>query len=291
MFVRSISPEIINYLRNIGVLVIMIPKSYNNVSAINVRWKMYGDFLKDKTNKYNLVLHTDVRDTFFQKDIFKYYKDYKSFLGVAIEDGTLEDRLLKKWIIDYVGKEKYKKISNERIICIGQLLGTIDKFLEFSIFFWQKLEESPRAIEQGIYNYLIYNDKIFKDYIVKSDNYGPIMTIGLTELNKIHLDSKNNILNFNNEIASVVHQYDRKKDIVKIVINKFCPELFVFYRNTNFILKKKNFSHDYEFNRTIPTQSIEINKYNQNIIYFLLLLQLITIFILLKTRFSLFFKL
>ena len=99
--------------------------------------------------------------------------------------------------------------------------------MEFTIIFWQKLQESPKAIEQGIFNYLIYNDKIFKDYIVKSDNYGPIMTIGLTELNKIHLDSKNNILNFKSEIAAVIHQYDRKQDIVKIVINKFCPELFI----------------------------------------------------------------
>lgn len=294
MFVRYISPVIINYLSDIGVKVIMIPPIYKNVRAINIRWKMYADFLKDKINKYNLVFHTDIRDTIFQKDVFQYYKDYKPFLGVAIEDGTLENRINKLWITDYVGEERYKKISKERIICIGQLWGTIDKFLEFSNLFWIKLKES-KAIEQGIYNYLIYNDKIFKDYIIKSDNYGPIMTIGLTEANKIHLDVKNNILNFNNEIAAVVHQYDRNKDIVKIVINKFCPELFIFYKNTNFILEKKNYTHNYEFNRTIQNyqnyQNNEINKYNKNIIYLLIMLQLLTIIILLKTRFHSFAKL
>ena len=60
----------------------------------------------------------------------------------------------------------------------------------------------------------------------KKRYFGPIMTIGLTDINNIHLDYKENILNFKNEIASVIHQYDRKEDIVKIVIRKFCPELY-----------------------------------------------------------------
>ena len=83
---------------------------------------MYSDFLKDKKNKYNLILHTDIRDTFFQKDIFKYYENYNQpFLGVAIEDGNLNENKNKKWIINYVGEEIYKKIKNERIIYVGQV--------------------------------------------------------------------------------------------------------------------------------------------------------------------------
>ena len=185
---------------------------------------MYHDFLKERKNEYNLVLHSDVRDTIFQKDVFKYYEDYEPFLGVAIEDGTLQQKLNKKWIIDYAGKEEHRKIRNERIICVGQIWGTIDKFLEFSNIFWKKLKENPKMIEQGICNYLIYHEKILKDYIVKSDNFGPIMTIGLTQRNHINLDKENNILNFRGEIASVIHQYDRKKDLVKILLSKFCPE-------------------------------------------------------------------
>ena len=50
MFIRYVSPKIITYLRNIGVYIFSIPKKYIKVSSINVRWKMYTDFLKDKTN-------------------------------------------------------------------------------------------------------------------------------------------------------------------------------------------------------------------------------------------------
>ena len=263
MFIRYISPNIINYLKSIGVIVFKIPNKYKKVSAINVRWKMYLDFLKDKKNIYNLVLHTDVRDSIFQKDIFKYYEDYQSFLGVSIEDGTLNEKLNKNWIIKYVGEEKYRKIKNERIICVGQIWGTIDKFLEFSSILWLKLKANPKAIEQGICNYLIYYEKKFKDYLVKSDNFGPIMTIGLTDLNNIHFDSEKNILNFKNETASIIHQYDRKKYIQNIVFHKFCPELFILNQSNKF-----NFSYTNKFSINKKKDNIYITR---NFIFWLLI--------------------
>ena len=100
---------------------------------------MYIDFLEKNKGTYNLVLHADIRDTFFQKDIFKYYLNHKPFLGVALEDGTLIQEVNKKWIIDYVGEEKHKIIQNEKIICVGTMWGSSDKFLEFAKIFWEKL--------------------------------------------------------------------------------------------------------------------------------------------------------
>ena len=243
MFVRDVSKLLINNLKNIGVNVHIIPEKYKNISTINCRWKMYIDFLKNKKNVYNLVFSADTRDTIFQKDVFNYYQNHSSFLGIAIEDGTLNSPINKKWIINFCGKELFETIMTERIICIGSLWGTLDKFLEFSIVFWKKLFKNPNAIEQGIANFLFYHEKLFQDYLIKSDNYGPVMTIGITRRENIHLDSENNILNFRGEIASVVHQYDRKHDIASTVINKFCPELIetnkTNIQNDKIILAKK----------------------------------------------------
>ena len=69
-------------------------------------------------------------------------------------------------------------------------------------------------------------EKLFSDYLLKSDNYGPVMTIGKTKPHNIIFDSDENILNFSGEIAAVIHQYDRKIDIVQKVIKKYCPELY-----------------------------------------------------------------
>ena len=229
IFVRNVPKIIINYLNSIGVIVIRISNKYKNIRIINLRWKMYIDFLIKNKYKYKLVLHCDVRDTFFQKDIFKYYENHEPFLGVAIEDGTLNESLNKKWIVDFAGDKIHEKIKKERIICIGSIWGTIDKFLEFSIYFWNKLIKYPAFIEQGIANYIFYYEKKFKNYLIKSDNYGPIMTLSLTKKEKIKIDSNDNILNFKGEIAAVIHQYDRKKHLVIKVKNKYCPEL-VYYK-------------------------------------------------------------
>ena len=233
IFVRNVSSTLINYLKNIGVFVYEVPILYRDIPIINVRWKMYIDFLKEKKDEYKLVLSADIRDTFFQKDVFKYYENHEPFLGISIEDGTLEEDYNKKWILDFVGEKIHKVIKNERIICVGTIWGTLDKFLEFSEIFWEKLVTYPKNIEQGIANYLFYYEKIFKDCIVRSDNYGPIMTIGLTKSNDIIVDSDNNILNFKGEIASVIHQYDRNSDLMIKVITKYSPELLIFNKFKN----------------------------------------------------------
>ena len=221
MFVRNVSGNLVSYLKRIGVFVYTISDEYKNISAINIRWKMYIDFLNEKKGEYNLIISIDIRDSIFQKDVFSYYENFKPFLGVAVEDGTLNETVNRKRIIDFVGEEKHKVIENERIICVGTIWGTSDKFYEFSRLFWKNLMANINSKEQGIANYLFYYEKINNDCLIMSDNFGPIMTIGLTHRKNISLDSKDNIINFNGEVAAVVHQYDRKLDISNKIKNKF----------------------------------------------------------------------
>ena len=225
---------------------------------------MYINFLKKYKVQYNLVFSVDVRDTFFQKDVFKFYENNTSFLGIAIEDGTLDDYFSKTNIINLIGAENHSLIHNERIICMGTLWGSIDKFLEFSIIMWEKINiyKFPRS-DQSIANCLLYHENFLKDFIVKSDNYGPVMTIGLTEREKVKIDSKENILNFRGEIASVVHQYDRKDDIKKIILRRFCSKLSC---KTILIYNFINISNN-NFNKTIQIVRIRKNNY-ENITFF-----------------------
>ena len=134
-------------------------------------------------------------------------------------------------------------IENERNINCGTIWGTINDFIFFSKIIYKNLL-IHFSVDQTILNYLIYVENILKNRtIIFSDEYGPVLTLGLTKRNKIKLDSENNILNFNNQIASIVHQYDRHKDIKKIIKQKYCPELnynkkifFLFMMNQTFML-------------------------------------------------------
>ena len=65
--------------------------------------------------------------------------------------------------------------------------------MKFSNIFLENLVVNTYPVEPGIGNYLYCYKKIFKDCPIKSDNYGPVMIIGLTERNNINLDNKDNI--------------------------------------------------------------------------------------------------
>ena len=228
MFVDNISQETINKVKSLGIIVYSIPDKYKSQTIINYRWKLYEDYINKNKNKYNLIFTADVRDVFFQKDVFKFFDNKKSFLGVAIEDNYLTEKMNKKWLIDAYGENLYETIKNERIICVGTIWGTPDKFCQFCKIMWENLNSEwslkYKVIEQAVGNYIIYHDKIFNDCLIKSDNNGPVMTICLTKRTHIKLDKDKNILNGKGKIAAVIHQYDRKPDLVQKIFKKYCQE-------------------------------------------------------------------
>ena len=232
VYVHNVTEKTIEKMKSCGAIVYPFPDEYKTVNVINSRWKLYSEYLKNNPNKYNLVFTGDSRDIIFQRDIFKVYKDIKKpFLGLAIEDGFISQEPLNKiWVIDAYGEELFNTIKDKRIICLGTIWGTADKFLEFVDTMWNILSSEwgvkGKVIDQGVGNYIVYHDKMWNDCIIFSENRdGPVMTLALTNRAFINLDSDNNILNVIGEVASVVHQYDRKEDITKITKNKYCPEL------------------------------------------------------------------
>ena len=83
MFVKRIPEETLEKIRSYGVISYPIPD--NSPYPPNTqRYVLYGKFLSENKDKYNMALHADVRDTIFQKDVFEVYKDYKSFLALSI---------------------------------------------------------------------------------------------------------------------------------------------------------------------------------------------------------------
>ena len=73
---------------------------------------------------------------------------------------------------------------------------------------------------------MIYNNKILENCtVIFSDGNGQVLTLGLAKCYYIKLDNENNILNNKGQIVSIVHQYNRFKDIKRIILYKFCPEL------------------------------------------------------------------
>jgi hypothetical protein len=229
IFVYNITKITVTKIKSFGVIVYEVPEIFRYKQITNFRWKIYEDFLTSNKNKYNLVLLTDLRDVLFQKDFFKYYDYNRSFFGVALEDGNLSQPVNQKWLIDSYGQDIYDKIKNQRIICAGTVWGTIDKLIEFSKVMWEILDSQWsyrfHAIDQAVSNYLIYHIKMFNDCLIKSENKdGLLMTIGLTNEENIFFDLDDNLVNGNGKIAAVIHQYDRKPQIIKKLMKKYFPK-------------------------------------------------------------------
>lgn len=229
IFYDQLNKYTINKIKLYGIIMYNITKKCGIMNIINCRWKIYEDFLKENGCKYNYVFTTDVRDSIFQKDVFKYYDIKKPFLGVAIEDGFLSEKRNKNWLIRAYGEDLYKTIRNERIICLGTIWGTVDKFTKFASNMRVKLDSkwsiTKKVTDQAVGNFLIYHDRMFNDCLIKSDNKnGFVMTIGLTNIKNITMDYENNILNGKGKIAAIIHQYDRKPLIVRKIKIKYCKK-------------------------------------------------------------------
>ena len=230
IFVKEVKISIIKNLKSFGINIHEISDKFENIPIYNYRWKVYNEFLKKNRKKYNFVLSVDLKDTIIQNDIFEVYKDYKHLLGFSLEDAPLWYGFHGPRILEIFGQKLYQKLKDEKIINAGTVWGTEDEFFKFSQILWKNLLIYPQAEDQTMLNYLYYHKQFFKNVTIFSDNCGPVITIGLTKRNYINLDSENNILNSGNQIASIIHQYDRHKDIQVKIKEKYCPE-FIYEQN------------------------------------------------------------
>ena len=199
----------------INIKLIAIPDEYKNRLIIDLRWTLYINYLQSHKDEYKQVLLTDIRDVIFQDDLFKNYVKYDKYLGYSTEEPKLTEPTNASWIINFFGKETYEKLKSNNIICCGTIWGTIDTVLMFAHEMEKLLKKSKFwGAEQAIANYIIYNKILPIDNLIENDvNNCSVLTNGWrpTEI------KNNKILNFNNEIPAVVHQYDRHKHLFELI--------------------------------------------------------------------------
>ena len=233
MFTGNMSEPTLARMRACGVKILPIPERLLSGCVIDYRWELYSNYMLEQVNNYGLVFTADVRDAIFQRDVFSFYDTSKPFLGIALEDCNLTQPCNKNWLISRYGYEVWDSLKDRRTICTGTVWGTAQVFLDFSLLISEHINSTDypyyKVCDQAAGNWLIYYVNNFAELLKPSTNYdGPVMTIGLTDAKDIHIDSAGNVLNGKGEIAAVVHQYDRKPQVIHLVVKKYTADMSLF---------------------------------------------------------------
>ena len=231
LFLKDISDFTLDRLQRCAKGTLKIePFEYTTLDGV-VRFKNFKRYIDAHGDEYSQIFITDTRDVIFQGDIFEHFKGYSNFLGYAYEGddfrgsktGVMQNYI---WFANIFGKEEADKLLDKKIICAGSsLIGTPR---EIKIFLEKLLVDDPRmsnfAYDQATFNYLFHNKLVPIENLIEIDNYsGAIYTNGLIKDNKIRGDF---ILRVDGGVPSVVHQYDRHKNLVELVDRLYCDKNF-----------------------------------------------------------------
>jgi hypothetical protein len=202
----------------------LLRKKYKNIYPVNDkisktthinchRFFCIDLLLKNFELDSDYLLICDSRDVLFQKNIeeYPYEKDvdiYGFLEGITFEK---EQVFNAKWIksIEHILNESiYDLIYKNQVICCGTTIGKKNSIINYVQMMCKYIKENNiiMNLDQGLHNYMLYLNKLKCNIKLLSNDDNLVNTVG----NDIHKINKNNlIVNKNDEVSWVVHQYDR----------------------------------------------------------------------------------
>lgn len=217
-------------LQKIYKNLIYIVVDNKNIHIVNYRFKLYYEYLLNKT-QYNYIFICDSRDVLFQKNIFSHPILQNNHDLYIFEEETLDITIDKcqfnTLYINKSGLDIHYLVKNKPIVCVGTILGNMKGILCYlkafnDILLYNVLEQNKTyyGTDSGI-NYAIIYSNILQNINIyrckNSDNlvYTMAFPIHLNLINYNTLLNSNSQIMYNNNVAYCVHQYDRLDNIYK----------------------------------------------------------------------------
>lgn len=237
MVISNNDHDLIKYLEKFSIEIYFLNEIEENLIKKNpkeisqLRYSIFYKILKNNFDNINKVLICDCRDIFFQGNCFDASKIYN--LNFFLEEEIINNCARNsKWLIRTVGRNKFNFLKNNFISCSGTTLG----FCKEMLFYLQKMcdiiikypykrpflhkivgKQIKSGYDQGLHNYVIYNYFSNKAKFHRNQDSFICTTAWMTKFN---FDKYNFLCNSNNEKYSLVHQYDKFKDVFYKTIDK-----------------------------------------------------------------------
>jgi hypothetical protein len=210
LFVEPESPLL--PLKGLGISVITC-KSDGEIAELSPtaqRYFFFNEYLKRKI-EFEKVMISDIRDVLFQGNPFESsLLDSFDFLYPLEERsiGTCSNN--SRWIRERYGAGVLRELRGTIVSCCGTVLGERSAMVEYVQKMCDHLAGAPTTfgIDQGVHNYIV-NKSPVRNQAPLLNGLSDIFTLHYTEASCHRFNEKGLLLNYNNTIPRIVHQYDR----------------------------------------------------------------------------------
>jgi hypothetical protein len=200
------------------------PPGLEDVPCNGLRYFLYLEYLRTCGQTYDRILISDVRDVIFQRDPFDH--PWPDGVCCVLEDPSAtvgSCPFNARWVREHLGESALDAIADRPVSCSGTTVadhGAMLAYLEkmTGLLLPPSTGECMAGYDQGIHNHLVHTGAV--DGLTLYDNDGPILTLAQTR-GEPSLDARGQILNRAGRVPHLVHQYDRKPSLFKMIRERF----------------------------------------------------------------------
>ena len=194
------------------------------IHICNFRYFLYYDYLLKYGRKFRNVLITDVRDVVFQRNPFQ--AGLSAEIHVAMENPSIpigKCRWTAPWIVSAYGEQRLEELRTQPMSCSGTTMAPVPLMLAYLraiLSEIQGMRSGDAYLDQAAHNVLLHDDQIGP--VRRMQNFeGPILTVGSEP--DFQLNGSDELVNRDGSVAAVVHQYDRHRELARIVEARVRP--------------------------------------------------------------------
>lgn len=200
------------------------PAQLAEVPYNGLRYFLYRDFLESVNRNYGRILISDVRDVIFQSPPFDY--PWPAGFNATLEDESVTIGTCPfnaHWVREHLGPNALAEMADKPVSCSGTSVADHGTMLDYLQKMINRLHppttgERMAGYDQGIHNMLVHFGKL--EDVTLHGNDGPILTLAQTR-GEPPLDANGTVLNQVGAPAVMVHQYDRKPELFKLICSKY----------------------------------------------------------------------
>ncbi len=185
------------------------------------RYRLYQKYLEANSTTYTSVLISDVRDVYFQDDIFaKMTFEFSTF--VEIESSRCSQRTNRRWIKSVYGERIARSMDEQRVICSGISVGRTSNMKHYLSCMVEEIGSGGRIpyADQGIHNVLIRLCN-FPATIIENKE-GIVLTAAGEDSLHDFVIREDFIVNGDGNPFAIVHQFDRHAKLRDAITRQHC---------------------------------------------------------------------